>query len=293
MRGNIWEQEVILRKQTVGSTHIIFCSLHASSSAGLINTTLPDPALADEQHSCAPMATAQTERFLWNSVTLGNTLHGGGRGHLNDLPVQEKAGSTVQVAGGHPPIAMVGRPYGTWLEDFLEVTGGTPPYRWTLVRGTLPHGLRQRWTGSIGGTPKIDGTFRFTVQATDADNNQSGEQDLTLTVSPKLTIRSDVSLWNDIMEPPPYFIAELHAEGGSPPYKWEAEWEPNAKSSLADSIALEPTTGRLTWTQGAKSLGKRRFTVRCTDQGGKGYSNTATFFIIARDPRRLWHHESK
>lgn len=212
---------------------------------------------------------------------------------MSDVPVQGKAGSTVQVAGGHPPIAMVGRYYDIWLETFLEVAGGNPPYRWTLVRGALPPGLRQRWTGRIEGTPKNDGTFRFTVQATDVDNNQSEGQQLTLTVSPKLTIKNDVSLWDDITEAPPYFIAELHAEGGSPPYKWEAEWEPKARPSLAGSIALEPNTGRITWTRGAKRLGKRRLTIRCTDQGGKGYSNTATFFIMARYPRRLWRHESK
>lgn len=203
---------------------------------------------------------------------------------MSDAPAQGEAGSAVQVDTRHLPIAMVGKPY-----DFrLNASGGTPPYRWTMVQGGLPRGLRWGWAGRIEGKPKNDGAFSLTIQVTDDDNNQSGKQGLILTVSSKLRIKSDVSFREDITEPPPDFIAEFDVEGGYPPYKWELE----AASSLAGKITLDENTGRITWTDGAVALPRKRFTVKCTEQGGAGYGNTATFSIAARPPRRLWRRGS-
>ena len=177
---------------------------------------------------------------------------------------------------------MVGRSYDAWL----DASGGTGPYRWTMVRGALPLGLRWHWTGKIEGKPKNDGTFRLTVRVADADDNKSGEQELILAVSPKLRVEIDVSFQEDTTDPTrdEDFIAELHVEGGYQPYKWELQAEP----SLAAKIALDEKTGRITWTDGAVALPRKRFTVKCTDQDGAGYSTSATFIIMARPSRRLW-----
>jgi hypothetical protein len=175
---------------------------------------------------------------------------------------------------------MAGKPYTAWL----CASGGTSPYRWALVRGGLPSGLGWSWTGRIEGKPKNDGAFSITVQVTDNNNKQSDQQKLILTVSAKLRIRSGVSFLGDITESPPDFIAEFDAEGGYPHYKWELEAGP----SLAGKITLDENRGRITWTNGAVALPKKRITVKCTDQDGKGYGSTATFVIAARSPGRLW-----
>jgi hypothetical protein len=198
---------------------------------------------------------------------------------MSDAPAQGEAGSAVRVDTRHLPIAMVGKPY-----DFrLNASGGTPPYRWTMVQGGLPRGLPWSWTGRIEGRPKNDGAFGLTVQVADDDNNQSDKQGLILTVSPKLRIKSDVSFREDITAPSPDLIAEFDVEGGYPPYKWELEAAP----SLASKITLDKNSGRITWTDGAVALPKKRFTVKCTDQDGAGYGNAATFVIAARPARRL------
>jgi hypothetical protein len=50
----------------------------------------------------------------------------------------------------------------------LSATGGTPPYSWSIVSGTLPAGLALTGiSGALSGTPTTAGTFNFTVQVQD------------------------------------------------------------------------------------------------------------------------------
>jgi hypothetical protein len=64
------------------------------------------------------------------------------------------------------PDGSVGAPYSTGL----EARGGNPPYKWSVMSGSLPKGLRlDKTTGMISGTPnKHDsGTYDFTVMVVD------------------------------------------------------------------------------------------------------------------------------
>lgn len=69
--------------------------------------------------------------------------------------------------------------------NVMVATGGTGPYTYTVVAGTLPTGTSI--TGdTISGTPTDDGggskEFDFTIQATDA-NGCTGTQEFSITVS--------------------------------------------------------------------------------------------------------------
>jgi uncharacterized repeat protein (TIGR03803 family) len=57
---------------------------------------------------------------------------------------------------------------------------GQPPYRWSLVSGSLPSGLMLATNGVIFGMPTTNGTFNLTVQVTDA-LSATATQALTLT----------------------------------------------------------------------------------------------------------------
>src|SRR5262249_31730416 len=46
--------------------------------------------------------------------------------------------------------------------------GGTPPYTWSLISGTLPPGLALGADGLLAGTPTALGAFTFTVALTDS-----------------------------------------------------------------------------------------------------------------------------
>ncbi len=115
--------------------------------------------------------------------------------------------------------AQVGVPY----DAFLVVTGGTPPYTFSIASGSLPPGLTlDTSTGEISGTPTLAGTYDYTAQVMD-----SSSPALTATTSPGCEI---------VVSPSPLaaacpinggtaqvgvpYSAQLIASGGTPPYTW-------------------------------------------------------------------------
>jgi hypothetical protein len=65
----------------------------------------------------------------------------------------------------------------------LAAVGGTSPYSWSLLSGTLPSGLSLSSGGQISNTPTSFGTSRFTVQATDSGvPAQTATQALSISV---------------------------------------------------------------------------------------------------------------
>ena len=73
-------------------------------------------------------------------------------------------------------------------DQTLVAEGGTPPYNWSVVSGTLPNGLTLNpATGEITGIPTGLGTQEVTFEVTDA-NGQMATVTLpvTITISPDL-----------------------------------------------------------------------------------------------------------
>jgi hypothetical protein len=89
---------------------------------------------------------------------------------------QQTAMATVSVTIRQPvltitttslPPAGIGQPYSVQL----EASGGTPPYTWSLLEGSLPRDLGlDASTGLIAGIPTEEGTFVFTIQVTDSSS---------------------------------------------------------------------------------------------------------------------------
>ena len=80
--------------------------------------------------------------------------------------------------GSQLPDATVGVRYAMTL----HLDGGIAPYRWAVVRGALPRGLRLGVaTGVLSGVPAAPGTAVFTVQVNDSVGS-SAQESLTLTV---------------------------------------------------------------------------------------------------------------
>src|SRR5262249_40884177 len=74
---------------------------------------------------------------------------------------------------------------GTFYSQILAAGGGTPPYSWTIIFGSLPPGLTL--TGAtISGTPTTAGTVSFTVRATDTGTPppQTDQKTLSITINP-------------------------------------------------------------------------------------------------------------
>ena len=62
--------------------------------------------------------------------------------------------------------ARVGRTYRVRLRANL----GTTPYRWKVIRGRLPAGLRLHRDGTVSGRPRRAGSYTFTVRVSDASH---------------------------------------------------------------------------------------------------------------------------
>jgi hypothetical protein len=85
------------------------------------------------------------------------------------LPGDVPLTPTVISIAGDLPAATEGEAY----SETLTASGGTEPYTWDIIAGALPAGLSltsiNTAQATISGTPTEDGTFNFTVEATDAN----------------------------------------------------------------------------------------------------------------------------
>jgi uncharacterized protein YjdB len=70
-----------------------------------------------------------------------------------------------------------------WYTFALSVRAGSPPYRFSIIRGSLPAGLSLNpGTGIISGVPAITGSFAFTVEVADDSDWRHGRRSLRLDV---------------------------------------------------------------------------------------------------------------
>src|SRR5690606_26425704 len=89
--------------------------------------------------------------------------------------------------------AAVGTPY---VQAFTA-SGGVAPYRYTLADGALPAGLAlDPATGALAGTPEAEGSFEFSINATDATTGTPGSatRSYTLVVAAPVIVVDPESL---------------------------------------------------------------------------------------------------
>ena len=80
---------------------------------------------------------------------------------------------SITIQTGPLVITTTQLPAGTVLVPYtaaLGASGGTPPYGWSVISGTLPIGLTLDSSGLISGTPTVAGASNFTVQVQDSSS---------------------------------------------------------------------------------------------------------------------------
>ena len=165
--------------------------------------------------------------------------------------------SPITIAPATLSVGQVGRSY----SQRLSATGGTAPYTFSLLTGSLPPGLSLAAIGDLSGTPTTAGSFSFRLRATDA-NGCREDQIYSLTINnacPTITLNPTSPL-------PSGRIATSYSQtitptGGAAPYTFSL----GTGSFLPAGLTLS-TAGLLSGIPGAG--GNFSFTIVATDING-------------------------
>ncbi len=158
----------------------------------------------------------------------------------------------------------------TSYPEILEAGGGTAPYSWQIVSGSVPTGLSLASGGNFTGTSSAAGTFSFTARVTDAQG---------FTASRAFTLRINAAPSITSIPPLPGGTAgtawafDFENTGGTQPVAWSI-----ASGTLPAGLGLG-ADGRLAGTP--SSAGTFSFAVRVTDGTGAIATKTMGMTVAA------------
>ncbi|HSS63072.1 MAG TPA: putative Ig domain-containing protein [Gammaproteobacteria bacterium] len=152
----------------------------------------------------------------------------------------------------------------------LAASGGTPPYSWSIVAGSLPQGLTlDPASGTLAGVPNVSVTQTLTVRVEDAARARH-ERLFSITVTPPPLLVDPPSLPEGRLGQP--FTGSLSASGGAPPYQWSvSSGAPPPGISLASDGSLSGTPN---------DEGRFQFVARVADSAGEVATGTVTLSIF-------------
>ncbi|MDQ2775354.1 MAG: S8 family serine peptidase [Acidobacteriota bacterium] len=217
--------------------------------------------------------TVAQDRVLSSAGTYSVTATGANSSDSTWIVLGASFKATGASAG--PTITTTSLPNGTQNTAYsltLAATGGTTPYTWAVITGTLPTGLSLNTsTGVISGTPTASGTSNFTVQVTDS-NAKKATQALSLLINAAGPTITTTSLPNGIQNTA--YSATLAATGGTTPYTWAV-----TAGTLPTGLSLTAGTGVISGTPTAS--GTSNFTVQVTDSNATKATQALSIVISA------------
>lgn len=166
------------------------------------------------------------------------------------------------------------------FDETISATGGTTPHTFAVTSGALPAGLTLGADGELAGTPTADGTFDFTVTATDSSAGAgpyTGSQEYTLVVAPPTITVSPDSLPDGAIGSS--YSQSITASGGEGPYTFAV-----TSGALPAGLTLSPD-GTLSGTPSTD--GSFEFTVTASDANGFDGSQTYSVEVPAEDDEEI------
>ncbi len=178
-----------------------------------------------------------------------------------------------------PPTVPTGTT-GSAYSQAISATGGNGTSKFTLTSGALPAGMTLSASGALTGTPTVNGTFSFSITATDTFGC-TGSLAYSLTIGCPVISLSPPTL--PVGTAGSAFSQTIVASGGSGPYSFSI-----LSGALPAGMTLA-AGGSLSGTPTAS--GSFIFAVRATDangcNGSLGYSLTVNCPAIALSPLTL------
>ena len=167
---------------------------------------------------------------------------------------------------------------GTSSDAALGESGGTSPFKWTIVSGSLPAGLGlDSNAGAITGTPTGAGSSSVTFQIKDAAGS-SANQAITITVNPPPALTIATTSLAPATSGTAY-SQTLLATGGVPSYAWAV-----TSGSLPAGLALS-RAGVISGTPTGTVTSTSNFTVTVTDsQTPTAATKSANLSITVTEP---------
>jgi hypothetical protein len=156
----------------------------------------------------------------------------------------------------------------------LSASGGTPPYTWSTLSGSLPAGLSLSSSGQITGTPTQSGSSTFTIQVADAEAPaQTATKSFTITVSLKggplqITVVGFAGGQVGIT-----YSAPVSAIGGVTPYTWSV-----SSGALPPGLQLSSAASTVTGTP--TQSGSFAFTLQAKDSSATPQTASQSFTIV-------------
>jgi hypothetical protein len=163
----------------------------------------------------------------------------------------------------------------------LTATGGTVPYSWSVVSGSLPAGLSMASTGAVSGTPTTSGTSSFTVQATDSGSPaQTATKALSITIAAAAPSALQITTTNlSSGQVQVAYSASVTATGGTQPYSWSV-----ASGSLPAGVNMT-SSGVISGTPTAS--GASSFTVQVKDSAATAQTANQSLSINVSAPASI------
>ena len=148
--------------------------------------------------------------------------------------------------------------------------GGNGTYAWSISSGALPAGISLNTTnGTISGSPRAPGSFRFGLTATDGEGRAT-TVNVALNVSAKLAIKP-VRLKTATLGRP--YASRLATAGGVQPVTWKT-----VGGKLPPGVRLASKTGALAGVP--RRTGNFRVTVAARD--ALGATSRKSFLLLVR-----------
>jgi hypothetical protein len=153
----------------------------------------------------------------------------------------------------------------------LATSGGSAPFTWSLVDGSLPPAVSLSPSGLISGTPSDAASSTFTAQVKDAAG-ASAAATFSIVIAPPLVIATTALPSGEVNIA---YAATLAASGGTPPYTWSL-----AAGALPSALTLA-SAGSIQGTPSA--AGATSLTLRCSDRNSVT-ATAAVQLVIATAP---------
>jgi hypothetical protein len=167
---------------------------------------------------------------------------------------------------------------GTEQNPRVTVAGGTYPYTYSLVSGTLPNGITlDSATGNLYGTPTTPGDYTFTVGVRDKNNNYV-ERQYTLRITAPLAFITGAALPRGTVNQ--LYDTVLSITGGTAPYTACI-----SAGSLPAGMTIS-AGGRISGTPASST--STVFTISATDNAGA--TATRDFALSVDEPLTIHTH---